>query len=91
MHLKLEFLVELLKFSKTTQRWAHAALAPPNFVVQKRELDNLILSLISSILPSGQRMTEAQHNRPTLEFFGNRSSASAAEVFGETISLVIYI
>ena len=35
-------------------------------------------------------MTEAEHNRPIPKFFGNRPSASAAEVFGETIGLVIY-
>ena len=27
-------------------------------------------------------MTEAEHNRPIPKFFGNRPSASAAEVFG---------
>ena len=37
-----------------------------------------------------QAMTEAEHNRPIPKFFGNRPSASAAEVFGETIGLVIY-
>ena len=37
-----------------------------------------------------QTMTEAEHNRPIPKFFGNRPSASAAEVFGETIGLVIY-
>ena len=35
-------------------------------------------------------MTEAEHNRPIPKFFGNRPSALAAEVFGETIGLVIY-
>ena len=28
-----------------------------------------------------QAMTEAEHNRPNPKFFGNRPSASAAEVF----------
>ena len=37
-----------------------------------------------------QRMTKAEHKRPIPKFFGNRPSASAAEVFGETIGLVIY-
>ena len=38
-----------------------------------------------------QRMTEAEHIRPNLKFFGNQPSASATEVFGKTIGLVIYI
>ena len=37
-----------------------------------------------------QRMTEAEHIRPNLKFFGNQPSASATEVFCETIGLVIY-
>ena len=37
-----------------------------------------------------QRMTEAEHNRPIPKFFGNRPSALATEVFGETIGLFIY-
>ena len=40
---------------------------------------------------SQQTMTEAEHNRPIPELFGNRPLALAAEVFCETISLVIYI
>jgi hypothetical protein len=36
-------------------------------------------------------MTKAEHNRPIPKFFGNRPSASAAEVFGETIGLIIYL
>ena len=36
-------------------------------------------------------MTEAEYNRPILKFLGNWTLASAAEVFGETIGLVIYI
>ena len=35
-------------------------------------------------------MTEAEHNWPIPKFFGNRPSASAAEVFGERIGLFIY-
>ncbi len=35
-------------------------------------------------------MTEAEHNRPNPKFFDNRPSASAAEVFGEIIGLVIF-
>ena len=35
-------------------------------------------------------MTEAEHNRPIPKYFGNQPSASATEVFGETIGLVIY-
>ena len=38
-----------------------------------------------------QRMTEAEHNWPIPKFFGNQPSASAAEVFGETIGLVKYL
>ena len=38
-----------------------------------------------------QTMTEAKHNRPIPKLFDNRPSASAAEVFCETIGLVIYI
>ena len=38
-----------------------------------------------------QTMTEAEHNRPIPKLFDNRPSASAAEVFCETIGLVIYI
>ena len=38
-----------------------------------------------------QRMTEAEHIRPIPKFFGNWPSASAAEAFGETIGLVIYL
>ena len=38
-----------------------------------------------------QGMTKAEHNRPIPKFFGNRPSASAAEVFGETIGLIIYL
>ena len=40
--------------------------------------------------PIVQRMTEAEHNWQIPKFFGNRPSALAAEVFGETIVLVIY-
>jgi hypothetical protein len=36
-------------------------------------------------------MTEAEHNWLIPKFFGNWPSASAAEVFGETIGLVIYL
>ena len=36
-------------------------------------------------------MTEAEHNWPIPKLFDNRPSASAAKVFCETISLVIYI
>ena len=32
-----------------------------------------------------QTMTEAEHNQPIPKLFSNRPSASAAEVFGETI------
>ena len=35
-------------------------------------------------------MTEAEHNRPIPKLFDNWPSASAAEVFCETIGLVIY-
>ena len=38
-----------------------------------------------------QTMTEAEHNRPIPKLFDNRPSASDAEVFCETIRLVIYI
>ena len=38
-----------------------------------------------------QTMTEAKHNRPIPKLFDNRPSASATEVFCETIGLVIYI
>ena len=37
-----------------------------------------------------QTMTIAKHNQPIPKLFGNRPLASAAEVFCETISLVIY-
>ena len=40
---------------------------------------------------SHQTMTEAGHNRPISKLFDNRPLASAAEVFCETIGLVIYI
>ena len=40
---------------------------------------------------SGQTMTEAKHNWRIPKLFGNRLSASATEVFCETIGLVIYI
>ena len=53
------------------------------FYVVNTHLNNLY------VLPN-QTMTEAEHNRPIPKFFGNRPSASAAEVFGETIGLVIY-
>jgi hypothetical protein len=36
-------------------------------------------------------MTEAEHNWPIPKLFDNRPSALAAEVFCETIGLVIYI
>ena len=36
-------------------------------------------------------MTEAEHNRPIPKLFDNQPSALAAEVFCETIGLVIYI
>ena len=36
-------------------------------------------------------MTEAEHNWPIPKLFDNRPSASVAEVFCETIGLVIYI
>ena len=48
---------------------------------------------ISSLYPGGgeyQRLTEAKHNRPIPKFIDNRPLASASEVFGETISLIIY-
>jgi hypothetical protein len=35
-------------------------------------------------------MTEAEHNRPIPKLFDNRPLALAAEVFCETIGLVIY-
>jgi hypothetical protein len=38
-----------------------------------------------------QGMTEAKQNRPILKFFGNWPLASAAEVFGEIIGLIIYL
>ena len=44
-----------------------------------------------TIYDSLQTMTEAEHNRPIPKLFGNRPLASAAEVFGETIGLFIYI
>jgi len=34
-----------------------------------------------------QTMTEAEHNRPIQKLIGNRPSASATEVFCETIGL----
>ena len=37
-----------------------------------------------------QTMIEAEHNRPNPKFFDNRPSASATEVFGETIGLAIF-
>ena len=36
-----------------------------------------------------QTMTEAEHNRPNPKFFDNRPSASATEVFGETIRPIV--
>ena len=36
-----------------------------------------------------QTMTEAEHNRPNPKLFGNRPSASAAEVFGDMIRPII--
>ena len=41
--------------------------------------------------PLDQRMTEAEHNWLIPKFFGNRPSASATEVFGKIIGLVIYL
>ena len=35
-------------------------------------------------------VAEAEYNRPNPKFFDNRPSASATEVFGETIGLVIF-
>ena len=40
---------------------------------------------------SNQTITKAEHNRPIPKFFGNRPLASATQVFGETVGLVIYI
>ena len=39
----------------------------------------------------GQTMTKAEHNWPISKLFDNRPLASVAEVFCETIGLVIYI
>ena len=36
-------------------------------------------------------MTEAEHDPPIMKFFGNRPLDLAAEVFGKTIGLVIYL
>ena len=38
-----------------------------------------------------QGMTEAEHNRPILKFFGNWPSASGTEIFSGTMGLVIHL
>ena len=38
-----------------------------------------------------KRMTEAGHNRPILKLFGNQPSASATEVFCETMAMIVHI
>ena len=45
------------------------------------------LHLISA--PAQQTMTEAEHNRPNPKLFVNRPSASAAELFCETIRPIV--
>ena len=58
----------------------------------KRELlRQYTFFLILTSLCSAQTMTEAEHNRPIPKLFYNRPSASATEVFCETIGLVIYV
>ena len=58
----------------------------PTFILKQYLLS--MLDRATSLLQR-QTMTEAEHNRPIPQFFGNRPSTSAAEVFGETIGLVI--
>ena len=49
-----------------------------------------LLKITAKIICTRQTMTEAEYNRPNPKFFDNRPSASATEVFGETIGLVIF-
>ena len=51
----------------------------------------LAVLVILGIIVKGvhQAMTEAEHNRPNPKLFVNRPSASAAEVFFETIRPIV--
>ena len=52
-------------------------------------IEGLRLSFLGGI--HKRTMTEAEHNRPIPKLFDDRTSASAAGIFCETIRLVIYI
>ena len=60
---------------------------PTAFKVHLKTFSRAFFFLVPTLV---QKMTEAEHNRPIPKFFDNRPSSLAAEVFGETIGLVIY-